>query len=98
MTVWYGRSDRELEFLKQHASPMICAYCDFKYLTGMRKGDILTLQKSALQEDGIRYVQRKVRRQNPKTGERKGKERLIVWTPELREVVARILALRRRRG
>lgn len=91
-------SDRELEFFKQHASPMIRAYCDFKYLTGMRKGDILTLQKSAIQEDGIRYVQRKVRRRNPKTGERKGRERLIVWTTELREVVDRILALRRGRG
>jgi integrase len=91
-------TDRELDFFKQHASPMIRAYCDFKYLTGMRKGDILTLQKSALQDDGIRYMQRKGRRRNPRTGERSGKERLVEWSPELREVVERILALRRGRG
>jgi len=89
--------DRELEFFKQHASPLIRAYCEFKELTGMRKGDILTLTRSALQDDGIHYVARKTRRRNPKTGELRGRKRVILWTPELREVVEHILALRQRR-
>lgn len=89
--------DRELEFFKQHASPLIRAYCDFKELTGMRKGDILTITKAALQDDGIHYVARKTRRRDPKTGELRGKKRVILWTPELREVIAQVLALRQRR-
>lgn len=89
--------DRELEFFKQHASPLIRTYCEFKELTGMRKGDILTLTRAALQDDGIHYVARKTRRRDPKTGEPRGRKRVILWTPELREVVERALALRQRR-
>jgi len=48
--------DAELEFFKQHASPLIRAYCEFRYLTGMLKGDILTLTKGHLQDEGIRYA------------------------------------------
>lgn len=89
--------DAELELFKQHASPMIRAYCDFKYLTGMRKGDILTLTRANIQSEGIRYVQRKTRKRHPRTGEMIARERLVMWTSELRAVVERIYALRQRR-
>lgn len=89
----------ELDYFKKYASPMIQAYCDFKDLTGMRKGDILTLTEFNLRPEGIRYVQRKRKRIiDPRTGqELRPKERLILWTDELCDVVERIKALRRRR-
>lgn len=89
--------DTELEFFKKHASPMIRAYCDFKYLTGMRKGDILMLTRANLQEDGIRYVQRKTRKRHPRTGEMVARERVVLWSPELRQVVNCVQALRQGR-
>lgn len=89
--------DAELEFFKQHASPLIRAYCDFKYLTGMRKGDILTLTRAHLQAEGIRYSPRKTRKRHPRTGEMMARDRLVVWSAELRSIVERVLALRQRR-
>lgn len=89
--------DHELAIFKKSASPMVVAYCDFKHLTGMRKGDILMLLKSNLQDDGIHYMPRKTRKRDPKTGARVARERVIEWSPELREVVERIQALRQRR-
>lgn len=60
--------------------PMVQAYLRIKLLTGLRKGDILRLEASALQEDGIHV-------QPGKTRKSTGKRLIYEWTPELREAV-----------
>lgn len=51
---------------------------DLCYLTGQRIGDVLELERSALQDDGILIVQRKT-----------GKRLIVGWTDDLRAVVER---------
>lgn len=51
---------------------------DLCYLTGQRIGDVLKIEYSHLQEDGIFIEQQKT-----------GKKLVVAWTPELREVIAR---------
>lgn len=59
---------------------MVQAYLRIKLLTGLRKGDILRLEASHLQEDGIHV-------QPGKTRKSTGKRLIYEWTPELREAV-----------
>ncbi len=59
-------------------------YVDFKYLTGLRKGDILKLRLDALTEEGIAVTQAKT-----------GGRLIFLWDEELRAVVDRIRAMRR---
>lgn len=89
-------SDAELQLLLEVASPMLRAYLQIKYLTGLRKGDILQLKRENLREDGLYVTPSKNLRRHPRTGEivRK-KERLYTWTEELRDAVARALATQR---
>lgn len=91
-------SDRDLDTFCATASEMIRCYVEFKQLTGLRKGDILTLRKPDLGPEGIAVMPRKGRRRDPVTGERVGKERLIRWNDGLRACVARVEALKRRAG
>jgi integrase len=56
----------------------------FKILTGFRQGQILTLRKDQLKDDGIHYVQTK-----------RGKRRIMTWTPELSASVDKIRDLDR---
>ncbi len=51
--------DWELEAFKAGSGELLRNYVDFKYLTGMRKGDILRLRLEALTEDGIAVTQGK---------------------------------------
>jgi integrase len=86
--------DWEIDILKGVASEKIRAYVDFKYLTGLRKGDILRLMRSDLTADGILVKPSKNKRRHPRTGKLiQQRVRLFSWTPELEEVVARIKAV-----
>jgi len=76
--------DVELEAFKAIAGPFLCNYVDFKYLTGMRKGDILRLRLDSLTNEGVSVVLSKTT------------NRLVyLWTPELRSVVERIRTMPR---
>lgn len=91
--------DWELELFKSVANPMLRCYCDLKYLTGLRKGDILTIREASLTEEGIYVVPRKTRKLHPRTGkEIQAKPMLFLWTQELREVLARIHRLKKGRA
>jgi integrase len=89
----------ELALFRSVCSPMLQCYCDLKYLTGLRKEDLLTLTRSSLTEEGIYVVPRKTRKRHPRTGkEIQSKPMLFVWTAELQDVVARITALKKGRA
>ena len=76
--------DAELEAFKAVAGEFLSAYVDFKYLTGLRKGDILKLRLDALTDEGIAVTQAKT-----------GGRLIFLWEPELRAAVDRIRALPR---
>lgn len=63
------------------------AYIRLKLLTGMRRGDMLRLTMSDLQEDGI-FVE------PGKTSGSTGKRMMITWSEELRQAVASAKAAR----
>lgn len=63
---------------------MIQAYIRIKLLTGLAQGDLLRLQESQLQDDGIHNQRHKT----------KAKRTIYVWTPQLREAVAMAKAAR----
>ena len=91
--------DWELELFKSVASPLLRCYCDLKYLTGLRKGDILTIREASLIDEGIYVVPRKTSKLHPRTGkEIQAKPMLFLWTQELREVVTRIRGLKKGRA
>ena len=91
--------DWELALFKSVCSPMLQCYRDLKYLTGLRKGDLLTLTRSSLTDEGIYVVPRKTRKKHPRTGkEIQSKPMLFVWTQELLDIVARITALKKGRA
>jgi integrase len=67
---------------------MVQAYIRLKWLTGMRRGDMLRLQPSRdFQHDGIHV-------QPNKTANTSGKRTIYAWSDELRAVVAEALAAR----
>jgi len=76
--------DVELEAFKAIAGPFLRNYVDFKYLTGMRKGDILRLRVDSLTDEGVSVVQSKT-----------GGRLVYLWTPELRAVVERVRTMPR---
>jgi integrase len=63
---------------------MIAAYMDFKYVTGLRQGDILNLRLDQLKDDGIHLTVGKSR-----------KRIVISWTDALRGAVGAARQLRR---
>lgn len=69
-------SDAEYIAFKKHAGPLIAAYMDIKYATGLRQSDMLSLRLSDLKEDGI-YV----------AASKTGKDNIIEWTESLRNAV-----------
>jgi len=76
--------DAELEAFVAGAPLLIQNWVAFKYLTGLRQGDILAIRRDQLKEDGIHVA-------ISKTGER----RVIEWSEELKTVVAEIVAMPR---
>ncbi|MGH8655180.1 MAG: tyrosine-type recombinase/integrase, partial [Gammaproteobacteria bacterium] len=75
--------DWELQAFVNFTPGLICHYVTFKYLTGLRQGDILNLRLDAVRDDGIHV----------KTG-KTGRRLIIQWTRELRYAVDHIKALR----
>lgn len=72
----------EYSAIYEHATPRLRAVMDLCYLTGQRVGDVLTIKRTQLTNEGIAFTQQKT------------KARLVVaWTPELTEAVARAKAL-----
>lgn len=65
---------------KKGSVRMIQAYLRIKVLTGLRLGDLLRLQMSALREDGVHVMPRK-------TAHTTGKRIIVEWSPALREAV-----------
>lgn len=63
------------------------SYIRVKLLTGMRRGDLLRLSMSALQEDGIHLTPNKTKKST-------GKRVIIGWSDELREAIAMAKAAR----
>lgn len=61
-------------------NPVVACYMDFKYLTGLRAGDIRRLKKSQITEEGL-YL---------KIG-KTGQERLMEWTPTLWAVMQNLM-------
>lgn len=82
----YGKDDQ-----KTRSGPMICALIDLAYLTGQRVGDLLTLEWSAIGQDGIAFRPAKIAKTTRVAV-------LIQWTPRLREVVERLKQLKREKA
>jgi integrase len=76
--------DWEYQAFRKHAGDLIAAYMDFKYLTGLRQGDLLQLRLDQLKEDGIHLTVGKT-----------GKHIIISWTDALHDAVGAIRGLRR---
>jgi len=78
-----GKRDRlitldEFAAIYKHCAPWLQCVLDLCYLTGQRIGDVLTIERANLREDGIYFRQQKT-----------GKQLIIGWTPELRDAVER---------
>jgi integrase len=80
-------TDAELAALVAQASPKLACIMRFAYLTGMRQGDVLRVRLADMDDEGIHY-------QAGKTGAR----RVVLWSDELKEVVAEARRLWRRFG
>jgi integrase len=82
-------TDDELSAFRQNfAGPFLNTYLELKGLTGLRKGDLLSIQLSAVQDEHLRVV--------PRKGAHKKKRPLLFeMTPEMEAAVAAIKALPR---
>ena len=81
--------DWEISEALKVASPFIAAYIRLKLLTGLRRGDLLALKLSDLQDDGIHVTPRK-------TAHSTGKRLIIEWSPELTAAVEEAKGLRKK--
>lgn len=75
--------DWEIAEVLKVAPPLIKAYLQIKLLTGISKGDILSIKKADVGADGILVTRNKT-----------GKTTLYEWTPELKRAIADARALR----
>ncbi|MFT5350253.1 MAG: integrase [Gammaproteobacteria bacterium] len=81
--------DWEVQETLTVVSPFIRAYIRLKLLTGLRRGDMLSIKISDLQEDGIHITPRK-------TANSSGKKMVIEWSSELRASINEIMNLRKK--
>lgn len=79
-------TDAEFRAIYAQAGARLQVIMDLQYLTGQRINDVLTLRRSAIQDDGILLKPKKVENST-------GATMLLRWTPDLREVVERAKAL-----
>jgi len=70
-------TDPEFLAIRSHASPTMKAIMDMLYLTGQRIGDVLAIQHSDIEHDGIFFRQQKT-----------GNRLKVAMTEDLREAVA----------
>jgi integrase len=75
-------TDDELAAVRAIASDRVRVAIDLAVLTGLRQGDILSMTRSQLTDEGIEVVASKT-----------GKSAVVTWTPDLLEAVARGKAL-----
>lgn len=71
-------SANEYAAIYAHCAPWLQCVIDLCYLTGQRIGDVLTIERVDLREDGIYFRQQKT-----------SKKLIVGWTPELRDVTER---------
>ena len=83
--------DWELQEALKVASPFIDAYVYLKLLTGLRRGDLLSIRLEDIKEEGI-YVKPR------KTQHTTGKKVIYEWSDELREAIETIKALPKKVG
>ena len=76
-------TDAEFIQLQETALPTVRAVIQFAYLTGMRRGDLLTLKITDLEDEGIRNRQNKTDR-----------KQYFSWTPALRMAAKAAMACR----
>jgi integrase len=81
--------DWELAEALKVASPFIEAYVRLKLLTGLRRGDLLSLKMSDLHEDGIHVTPRKTARSS-------GRKIVIEWSNDLRLAINQAMKLRKK--
>lgn len=72
----------EFQAIRAKATPLLQVIMDLCYLTGQRIGDVLTIKRADLKDEGI-YIEQQ------KTGARL----MVAWTPELRAAVERAKVL-----
>ncbi|MCE3025774.1 tyrosine-type recombinase/integrase [Salinicola sp. DM10] len=80
-------TDAEFALFLKYTTPWVRHYAMFKYITGLRQRDILSLRIDQLQVDGI--VMR---------ASKTGKQFVIPWTDQLRRIVAWVKASNKRQG
>lgn len=81
--------DWEVQEALKVASPFLAAYIRIKLLTGLRRGDLLSLKVSDLKDDGI-HVEPK------KTAQTTGKRIIIEWSDDLRSAIEGVVGLRKK--
>lgn len=80
--------DAEVERFLQTAGPLLNLYVPLKIYTGARKNDLLSLTRKDWTDQGLFVGDRKSFRVN--TG-RRSRGRIFAWTPELAELMEKIL-------
>ena len=78
--------DWELAEALKVASPFLITYISLKLLTGLRRGDLLSLKLTDLKEDGVHVTPRK-------TAGSTGKSMIIEWSNELKSAIEEIRRL-----
>lgn len=74
----------EWQAIHDHAGPRLRVIMRMALLTGQRIGDVLSIRRNQLGEDGIRFAQQKT-----------GKSLTVRWSPDLRAAVDDAIALHR---
>lgn len=70
----------------QYSAKVIAYYCVFKFITALRRPDILRLRLDAIREDGIHVTPSKTKKST-------GKRAVLQWTPGLAQVVRDVRAM-----
>ena len=81
--------DWEIQEALNVASPFITAYIRLKLLTGLRRGDMLSIKISDIKGNGLHVTPRK-------TANSTGKKLIIEWSEELHVAIDEIMRLRRK--
>jgi integrase len=72
----------EYQAIYGQAAPWLQVVMDLCYLTGQRIGDVLTIERAHLRDEGIYFRQQKT-----------DKQLVVAWSPQLRAVIARARTL-----
>lgn len=81
-------TDAEFDAVKKIAPPLVAALMDLARLTGQRRGDLLSLRRDAITDEGLMISQGKTARSRPV-------QICIAWTPALRAAVSALKELKR---